>query len=335
MADKTNNFVKNRLIIGIILIVAVGGGIWLWLHNKASEQPEGIASGNGRIEATEVDIATKNKGRLAEILCREGDFLQAGQVVARIDTKTLKAQYRQAEASVEQARHAKSFVQALVQQRKSEVVVAKKDYARSQATYQSNKFAIAARQLDHDRAAMEAASALLAEAEAQVLQSDAVIDVSLAKTAEIETILSDSIIITPIRGRVLYRLAEPGEILPEGGKVLTVLDLSDVYMTIFLPTAQASRVRIGAEARLVFDALPDITVPAKVTFVAPNAQFTPKAVETRTEREKLMFRIKVKIGPELLMNHLEQVKTGVPGVAYVRLDSQAKWPEDIQRRKLP
>ncbi len=332
MADKT---FKNRLIIVIIFVAVAGTAGWLWLWNKGEGQPEAIASGNGRIEATEVDIATKNKGRIAEILCHEGDFLQEGQVVARIDTKTLEAMHRQAEASVEQARQAKKYAQALVQQRKSEVVVTKKDYERSQATYQSNKFAIAAKQLDHDRAAMEAAAALLAEAEAQVLQSEAVINVSLGKTEEIQSILSDSVITTPIRGRVLYRLVEPGEILPDGGKILTVLDLSDVYMTIFLPTAQASRVRIGADARLVFDALPDIAVPAKVSFVAPNAQFTPKAVETRTEREKLMFRIKVKIAPELLMSHLEQVKTGVPGVAYVRLDPQAEWPEEIQRRKLP
>jgi len=110
---------------------------------------------------------------------------------------------------------------------------------------------------------------------------------------------------------------------------------TDVYMTIFLPTAQAGRVRIGAEARLVFDALSDITVPAKVSFVAPDAQFTPKQVETRTEREKLMFRIKVKIDPELLMEHLKEVKTGVPGVAYVRLDPESEWPEDIKRRSLP
>ncbi len=118
-------------------------------------------------------------------------------------------------------------------------------------------------------------------------------------------------------------------------KVLTVLELTDVYMTIFLPTRLAGRVRIGADARLMFDALPDMAVPAKVSFVAPQAQFSPKEVETRTEREKLMFRIKVKVAPELLLQHLADVKTGVPGVAYVRLDPEAQWPEDIRRRALP
>lgn len=330
-----NSRFKKWLIVAVALVVVAVVGAFLWLRYQASEKPEGIASGNGRIEATEVDIATKYQGRIAEILFREGDFLEAGQVVARMDTQTLEAQLRQGRASVEQAHHARSYAQALVRQRKSELGVARRDYERSQATYKSNKHAISVKQLDHDRAVMEAAAALLAEAEAKVLEADAAINVSIAKTEEIEANLTDSILKTPIRGRILYRLAEPGEVLAAGGKVLTVLDLTDVYMTIFLPTAQAGRVRIGAEARLVFDALPDITVPAKVSFVAPNAQFTPKAVETRTEREKLMFRIKVKIDPELLMEHLEEVKTGVPGVAYVRLDPAAEWPEDIRGRSLP
>jgi HlyD family secretion protein len=131
---------------------------------------------------------------------------------------------------------------------------------------------------------------------------------------------------------VLYRLAEPGEVLPAGGKVLTVLDLTDVYMTIFLPTSQAGRVDLGAEGRIIFDAAPEYVVPASVSFVAPRAQFTPKEVETRSEREKLMFRTKLRIAPELLQQHIEKVKTGVPGVAYVRLDPSAEWPPHLHVR---
>jgi HlyD family secretion protein len=319
------------LVLGAITAVAV----YVWLNYQGQEVADDIASGNGRVEATEVDIATKNPGRIAEILVHEGDYLEKNQITARMDTKSLEAQLRQAKASVVQAQHAKSYAEALVKQRKSELAVSQKDYQRSEATYEANPHAIAVRQLDHDRATMEATAALLAEAEAKVLEAAAVIDVSLASTEQIKEIIDESILKTPISGRVLYQLAEEGEVLGSGGKVLTVLDLTDVFMTIFLPTSQASRVQIGAEARLVFDALPDITVPAQVTFVSPNAQFTPKAVETRTEREKLMFRLKVKIDPKLLLGHLEQVKTGVPGVAFIRLDPRAQWPEDVQRRSLP
>ncbi len=183
-----NNKFKKLVIFVIVLVAVTSAGAFLWSRKQVSERPDTIASGNGRIEATEIDIATKYQGRITDILFREGDFLEAGQVVARMDTKSLEAQLRQAEASVEQARHAKSYAQALVKQRKSELIVTRKDYERSLATYESNNHAIAIRQLDHDRAAMEVAAALFAEAEAKVLETEAAINVSIAKTEEIEAV---------------------------------------------------------------------------------------------------------------------------------------------------
>jgi HlyD family secretion protein len=114
--------------------------------------------------------------------------------------------------------------------------------------------------------------------------------------------------------------------------VVTLLDLTDVSMTIYLPTAQAGRLAYGAEARLVFDAAPQFVVPASVSFVASEAQFTPKYVETAEERENLMFRVKLQIPPDLLRAHQEFVKTGVPGVATVRLDPNAEWPAELAAR---
>jgi HlyD family secretion protein len=128
---------------------------------------------------------------------------------------------------------------------------------------------------------------------------------------------------------VQFRVAQPGEVLPSGGKVLNMVDLADVYMTFFLPTEWAGRVQLGAETRIVLDAAPDFVIPAKVTFVADVAQFTPKTVETAEERQKLTFRIKAHIPPDLLKNYVRDVKTGLPGVAYVQLDPQAEWPAHL------
>jgi HlyD family secretion protein len=139
---------------------------------------------------------------------------------------------------------------------------------------------------------------------------------------------------SPRDGRVQFRIAQPGEVLSAGGKVLNMVDLGDVYMTFFLPTASAGRVQIGAEARLVLDAAPQYVIPARATFVADVAQFTPKTVETADERQKLMFRIKAHIAPDLLKKHIRNVKTGLPGMAYVQLDPQAEWPSDLEV-KLP
>ncbi|MNJ73735.1 putative efflux pump membrane fusion protein [compost metagenome] len=106
-------------------------------------------------------------------------------------------------------------------------------------------------------------------------------------------------------------------------------------MTFFLPTAQAGRVALGSDAHLVLDAAPRYVIPAKVSYVASVAQFTPKTVETASEREKLMFRVKARIDPELLKRHVEQVKTGLPGMAYLKLDAEAQWPDHLQVNVAP
>ena len=316
----------------IVLLMIVGAGGWFaWEYLRQSELPEGIASGNGRIEAKEFDIATKLPGRLLAVLAEEGDMVEAGQIVGRMDAKSQEARLKVAEAQVEQARRERDQAAAIIRQRKSECTLAEKELKRSRSLYK-NKGIIPLEKLDRDVAAYEVADAACAAAEAKHANAEALIMAGLAEVERIEVDIDDSILKAPVGGRVLYRLAEPGEVLPAGGKILTVLNLTDVYMTIFLPTGQAGRVAIGTDARIIFDAAPDLVIPATVSFVAPRAQFTPKEVETRTEREKLMFRIKVKIAPELLEQHIEKVKTGIPGVAYVRLDQAAKWPEYLNVR---
>ncbi len=133
----------------------------------------------------------------------------------------------------------------------------------------------------------------------------------------------------------MYRLAEPGEVIGIGGKVLTLLDLSDVYMVIFLPETVVGRIALGAEARIILDAASEYVIPAEVSFVASRAQFTPKQVETRSAREKLSFRVKLQISPELLARYEPLVKAGVPGIAYVRLDQDVEWPEHLLPRLPP
>jgi HlyD family secretion protein len=115
-----------------------------------------------------------------------------------------------------------------------------------------------------------------------------------------------------------------------GGRVLSLLDLSDVYMTFFLSTAMVGRVALGTEVRLILDTAPKYVIPAQVSFIADVAQFTPKTVETASEREKLMFRVRAQIPIELLKNNITQVKTGLPGMAYIRLDPAAPWPAHLQ-----
>ena len=322
----------KQVIIGVVLILTVVGGWLLWQFFQAPALSIGFASGNGRIEATEYDIATRHSGRVIEVLAREGDMVEARQVLARMDTKDLEAELREANAVLREASEGKNYADAIVAQRESELTYAKTELNRSLELVKKGH--VSQEKVDQSRTARQTAEAALRAARVQVVQSEAAIEAAVARTERLNTDIEDSVLKTPIHGRVLYRLAEPGEILAAGGKVLTVLELTDVYMTIYLPTSQTGKVIVGSDARIKIDAIPGFTIPAKVSFVAPEAQFTPREVETRTEREKLMFRIKVKIDPKLLKARIERVKTGLPGVAFVRLDQNTEWPAELQV-KLP
>ncbi|HEY0182504.1 MAG TPA: HlyD family efflux transporter periplasmic adaptor subunit, partial [Rhodopila sp.] len=186
--------------------------------------------------------------------------------------------------------------------------------------------------LDQRRSQLDVATSAVKSATASLNQANAAIAVTEAKVAEVKSALDDTVLTAPRAGRVEYLLARSGEVLGAGGRVATLLDLSDVYMTVFLPASAAGKLEIGAEARLVLDPIRQYTIPAAVSFVAPEAQFTPKSVETSDERSDLMFRIKLQISPALLKQYEQAVKTGVRGVAYVRTRTGTAWPESLAVR---
>ncbi len=320
----------NRTLTIFIALALAGAAAFLGYSGYFSDSgmPENLASGNGRIEATEVDVATKMPGRVAEVLAKEGDMVAKGQPLAQIDTRELEARLAQARAQVEQAKEQKRYAEAIVIQRRSERNLAAKNLERSKSLYVNKNISLV--QLQQHETALKSAEAAIAAAEAQVSSGAAAVAAAEAQVETIRTNIDDATLYAPIDGRVLYRLSEPGEVVGSGTKLYTLLDPTDVYMTIFLPTAQAGRVSVGDEARILLDALPERPVPAFVSFVSPEAQFTPKEIETATEREKLMFRVKIRIDPELLEAHRNAVKSGLPAVAYVRLDASAPWPESLR-----
>jgi HlyD family secretion protein len=283
---------------------------------------------NGRLEAERLDVATKLPGRLKEVLVQEGDAVKVGQVLARMDTAELEAQLHEAEAAANQAERQLDQAVALVAQRQSELTLADQELKRTLALVAKG---ISTRELeDQRRSARNTAEAVLNSANAQVALAKATIEAAGARVAQIKVNIDDATLTAPRTGRIQYRLALAGEVLAAGGKVLTLLDLGEVYMTIFLPTKEAGRLSLGEEARLVFDAAPQYVVPGYISFVAADAQFTPKFVETKDEREKLMFRAKVQVSREVLAAYPGLVKAGVPGVAYVKVSRQAAWPKRLE-----
>ena len=315
---------KKIIYFILILIVAVGAKFAYDYMNKPSVL-EGFAFGNGRIETTQVDISTKLPGRLESVLVKEGDMVKKGDVLARLDSNELNAKLSQAKAQVEQTKQQKNYALALVRESQSTLNYTKKNLARAKALYIDDNIPLA--NLQESQTAVERAKAALEATKVKVTSANASIKAAQAQVKTIQVNIDDSTLYSPINGRVLYRLVEEGEVVGSGGKILSVLELTDTFMTVFLPTSQAGLVDIGSKARIVLDALPNLAIPATVSFISPQAQFTPKEIETQSEREKLMFRVKVKINPLLLSQHLKKIKTGLPGIAYIRLDETKPWPQ--------
>ncbi len=348
--------IKKLSFIGAIFVVILLG-VMFWKHYKKIDS-DGFIQGNGRIEATEINIASKMSGQLENILVNEGDFVEPNQLLATIKVTSLEAQLKEAKAQLEQAENAVLTAEAQVNMRQSDKIAAEAQVQQQQTALRAAERRLSRTEIlakdgatskqqlddelaDRDRskasvsvanAQVANATASIAAAKAQVTSAKSNVDAMKATIERIQSDIADSQLKAPLKARVQYRIAQPGEMIAAGGKVLNLIDLSDVYMTFFLPETVAGKVALGQEVRLVLDAAPNVVIPAKVSHIADTAQFTPKTVETESERQKLMFKVKAKIDPTLLNKYITQVKTGLPGVAWIRLDNSKAWPNELTKQ---
>lgn len=324
---KLSKTTRRLIIVGIAVVGAALVGYQVWRSNQ-SGVPKGIAWGNGRFEAKLADVSAKEPLRVKEVLVQEGDLVRPGDVLVRLDTVTLDAQLVESQARVAAANERLAVAQASIRRTKSQITLAKIEADRSRKLLEEN--AGSQREYDVRKTTVETTTAALAEAQAQLQTAMKEVQVAQADVATVQTRIDDATLKSPVLGRVLYRLAEPGEVLGPGGKALTLVNLEDVYMEIFLPAADAGATKVGAEGRITVDYEPGKAALGYVSFVSPEAQFTPKEVETRSEREKLMFRVKIQVPKALVSRYVEHIKTGVRGVGYVKVKDSAVWPSWLQ-----
>ena len=346
---------KKWLMPAVIVAALLVAALVAWQMLRAKGPGAGFVSSNGRIEATEIDVASKFSGRVQDILVGDGDFVAAGQTLAHMQVQTLAAQLDEAQARHQQSVSAiasseaqvavresdRQAALAVVAQRESEFDAARRRLERSETL--TREGASSGQELDDDRARVrsvqaavaaakaqaQAAQAAITAAQAQLAGARSTVDAALATIARIRVDIDDSALTAPRDGRVQYRIAQAGEVLAAGGKVLNLIDLGDIYMTFFVPETSAGKLALGSEVHIILDAAPSYVIPAKVSFVASSAQFTPKTVETASERQKLMFRVKAQIDRALLQKNLTQIKTGLPGIVWLKLDAQAPWPSEL------
>jgi HlyD family secretion protein len=314
----------SYILAALVVIGAASAGYIFWQQHQGDAALRGFAVANGRIEVERVAVATKYAGRVAEILVDEGDFVTQGAVIARMDTAELQAEIAEAKAGQRQAEQQVGQALAEIGIREADLTLAEIELTRASTLQTKNAGSVA--EVDRRRAQRDVAAASLKGAIAGVEDAKAATLAAVARVQRLQAILTDMELKAPTDGRVEYRLVKAGEVLAAGGQVATLLDLADVHMVVFFPTSVAGRVGLGSEARLVLDAAPGFVIPAKVSFVAAEAQFTPKFVETQTERDKLTYRIKVAIDHDLLVKYRDYVKAGLTGNAYLQVDAAANWP---------
>ena len=294
--------------------------------------PEGIDKAEGRIEATQVDVSSKYPGQLAEISVGEGTKVTIGQVIGRVSSPEFEAQLRAAQSELQSAQDGLAGAESEIASRRSALEFAKSDLERGQALMKSGF--IAKQAFEERQRNYKSAQAAVQNMTARRDQAQSAIRAAEAKAEQIESMIHDLTLVSPRNGQVQYQMARKGETVAAGEPIVTILDLTDLYMVIFLNAADSGRLGIGDEARVILDAVPDYVIPAEVSFVASDAQFTPKTVETESEREKLMFRVQLRVDRQVLKTYYGRVETGLRGSGFVRTKPDANWPPQLEV-KLP
>ena len=349
---------KQKAVFWVVLVVALCGAFWLYnvIANRKPYDPDKFVMGNGRIEATEVTISAKLAGRIEKIYIEEGDLVTNGQKLVEIQTDELRADLMKAKAALAEAEASVKEAEIMISVKEAERdsakgLVAEKKSALRGVENKERRFksaqsgAIPVTEIEDLETSIQMYKAQVMSAEASAKRAEVEVDsaksrLDVAKAnvlaqkaaiARIEVDIKDSTIVSKHDGRIQYRIAQLGEMVGSGAGILNLVDLTDVYMTLFIPEKLIGQIAQGAECRIVLDAAKEWPIEANISYVSSIAQFTPKTVETEVEREKLMFRVRARIPAENLRKYIEYARTGLPGVAYVRLDPEAEWPDFLKR----
>jgi HlyD family secretion protein len=323
---------RKKMIIGGAVIAALALAT-LFAVRHIPERKSGI-SVSGTIEVTSVELSFKVGGRMGQRLVDEGEMVRPGQVVARLEDDELKEE-RSARAADERAalaaladlkagsrREEIAEGEAALARMKADAERQARDAVRAEALFRRE--VIPQKDLDSARAGRDASAAAVREAEERlhlirvgprpdaVSQSRAKAESARAALALAETRFSQSVLVAPLPGLVLAKHAEPGEMLAIGAPVVTVGKMDEVWLRAYIPETELGRVKVGQKARVTVDTWPGRIFEGRVGFIASEAEFTPKNVQTEKERVKLVYRIKI-----FLANPKMELKPGMPADAVI------------------
>jgi len=266
---------KRRLIItGIVLIAGIALILFLRFRNSADQ---GMLTLSGNVEVTEVNMGFKIPGKVQAIYTDEGRTVVKGEKIATLDSAEYESMVNQSRASVKNA--------------EAQYEKASKDHERSTMLYREG--VIASQQMDAAKTSYDVAVSQLQLSRASL------------RTAEVK--LKDSIMYAPLSGVVLRKNSEEGETVGAGSMVFTLGDLENPWVKVYVKEDRLGAVKLGQKAEVMVDSYPDKRYEGIVTYISSEAEFTPKNVQTKEERVKLVFGVKVSV-----KNRNNELKPGMP-----------------------
>lgn len=314
---------KRTWIWTPILLVALAAGsyaVYRWLTPPAL--PEGLLYGSGRIEGTEVTVASEVTARVLESALIEGTTVRGGQRLVFLDEADIRTQLDRAQAERDAALRERDRIRRDLSTARHHVETARVDDRRyanlaSQGTVAVQRREQAANALAEAEGRVQALATGLTQAEARITAMEKTVQLAqsqLAKTA----------INAPISGTILTKSIEPGELATPGKPIATLVDLSRIELKIYIPEADIGKLRLGSEARVRTDAFPDRYVAAQVSRMDARAQFTPRDIHMPDERVRLVFGVTLSLD-----NPQGQLKPGMPADAWIRWNTATPWPANL------
>ena len=322
----------RKMILAGVLLAAIAGGAFLYGHRPAAAPREIKVSGT--VETTVTELSFTMPGRMLQRMVDEGERVIVGQPVARLDDADLRHELAGREAEEAAARAALDELragtrteelaqaEAAVERLRAEAVRSSDEYRRSEQLF--SRDILARRDLDQARAARDAAAAALREAGERlrqlrngarretVRQAEARVRGAEAGVALVRKHLNDSVLRSPVAGIVLAKNSEPGEQLAAGTPVVTVGRLDRVWIRGYVAEGDLPRIRVGQKARVTVDGPGNRACDGVLEFISPEAEFTPKNVQTEKERVRLVYRVKIAVA-----NPAQLLKPGLPVDAFL------------------
>jgi HlyD family secretion protein len=325
---------KKIIILVLLVIVAAVAGFFYFKNHHTQDLNRIRVSGN--IEITDVQVGFKIPGRVEERPVAEGQMIKAGQVVARLDDKDLKQEIAQRQAQVATAQSVLTELKAgsrpeEIAQAEAALEIAQADGDRIRLEFQRQKRlyereVISTREFDQAKTSFEASEARIREAkefstlvrkgprQEKIDQARATLEQAKQALGLAETRLQYATLLSPITGMVLSENVEPGEFVSPGTPIISAGDISQLYLRAYINETDLGRVKVGQKVRVTTDTFPGKNYEGKISFIAPQAEFTPKNIQTQKERVKLVYRIKVDIP-----NPNMELKPGMPADGEIML----------------